>query len=216
MQPIKTTILTLALLAACGGTASADIIGFDVSVDTGSLAGTSGGIYLAFSPGFNADPASVSITGFTPLAGLPGGPAFTDGGVSGTLDTGDLVFTNYLYALNDYGEAVTFGATLSFRASFDLPGTLTGQSGSELDVQLTESNLLTPLLTSDPSGNIAEISYDYTGAFTETSTSQYATITPVNGVPEPAMASILAVLAVVFAGIRLVRMRRCEAAQAQA
>jgi hypothetical protein len=80
--------------------------------------------------------------------------------VSGTLDTGDLVFTNYLYALNDYGEAVTFGATLSFRASFDLPGTLTGQSGSELDVQLTESNLLTPLLTSDPSGNIAEISYD--------------------------------------------------------
>jgi hypothetical protein len=187
-----------------------------VSVDTSSLAGTSGGIYLAFSPGLNADPASVSITGFTPLAGLPGGPAFTDGGVTGSLDTGDLVFTNYLYALNDYGEAVTFGATLSFLASFNLPGTLTGQSGSELDVQVTEPDLLTPLLTSDPSGNIVEISYDYTGAFAETSTSQYATITPIDGVPEPAMASILAVLAVVFAGIRLVRIWRCESAQARA
>ena len=213
MQPTKTTILTLALLAACGGTASADIIGFDVSVDTGSLAGTSGGIYLAFSPGFNADPASVSITGFTPLAGLPGGPAFTDGGVTGSLDSGDLVFTNYLYALNDYGEALSFGLTLSFRASFDLPHTLTGNSGSVLDVQISESDLLTPLLTSDPSGNIVEISYDYTGAFTATATSQYATVTQADAVPEPAMASILAVLAVVFAGIRLVRIRRCEAAQ---
>lgn len=205
MQRTKMTILTLLLLAGAWRTATASVIGFDVSIDTSTLAGNTGGIYLAFAPGFNSDPASVAIFGFSPGAGLPGAPAFTDGGVTGSLDTGDLLFTNYLYFVNDYGETVIFGSRLSFEVSFNLPDTLTGSSGSELDVQLTQSDLATPVLTGDSSGNIVEISYDRNGVFTATATSAAATITAGGSVPEPATGKCVALLACLLIGLRFVR-----------
>ena len=137
------------------------------------------------------------------VGGLPGAPAFTDGGVTGTLDANNLAMTNYTSSLNDYGENVVFGGTLSFEVTFNLPAILTGNSGSELEVQLTQSDLLTPILTSDPSGNIVEISYDQTGAFTPNPTSALATITPLNSVPEPGESLVL--LAALLAGWRFVR-----------
>jgi len=184
--------------------ASADTVSFDVSIDTSSVAGDAGGIYLSFSPGYDSDPASVAISGFSPAAGLAGascftsGPCFTDGGVTGSLDTNDLVFTNYVSALNDYGETLTFGSELSFVATFDLPNTLTGESGSELDIGLTEPDLVTPVLTSDPSGYIASISYDQNGVFSTSTTSDAATVTElVASTPEPRMLGIL----LLFAGV---------------
>jgi hypothetical protein len=187
MQRTRILVSVAALLVLFGSTAAADVItSYNIFIDTSSLAGNPGGIYLSFSPGFDSDPASVAISAFEPLAGLPGGPAFTDGGVTGTLDTGNLTFTNYLYALNDYGEYVTFGASLSFTATFDLPDALVGSSGSELDIELTGPDLATPVLTSDQSGNIVEIPYDQTGLFTPTSTSPSATVTPASSAtPEP-------------------------------
>jgi len=195
MQRTRILIVVAALLVLFGSTASADVItSYNIFIDTSSLAATTGGIYLSFSPGFDSDPASVSISAFNPMAGLPGGPAFTDGGVTGTLDNGNLTFTNYLYQLNDYGELVTFGTSLSFTATFDLPDTLVGSSGSEFDVGLTLSDLATPVLTSDPSGNIVEIPYDQTGLFTPISTSPFATVTPaVVATPEPGTPFLLLV-----------------------
>jgi hypothetical protein len=184
MQRNALVLITLGI--AFSATAMAGSVTFDVSIDTSSVSGTGGGIYLSFFPGLNSDPASVSISGFSPADGLAGGPAFTDGGVTGTLDTNDLSFTNYLFSLNDYGENVTFGSTLDLEATFQLPDTLTGDAGSELDIQLTEFDLATPILTSDPSGNIAEISYDQNGNFTANPTSGDVTITQVGAAPEPA------------------------------
>jgi hypothetical protein len=177
--------LSIAFMTGLSGLASADTVSFATTIDTSSVTGTDGGIYLSFAPGLNADPASVSVSGFAPLAGLPGAPAFTDGGVTGSLDTNDLSFTNYLFQLNDYGENVTFGSTLSFEVTFQLPDMLTGNSGSEFDIQLTESDLATPILTSDPSGNIVEILYDQNGNFTENATSSYASVTAAGAAPEP-------------------------------
>jgi hypothetical protein len=202
-------LVLTALMIALAGSASAGSVSFEVTIDTSSVAGA-GGIYLSFAPGLNADPASVSITDFSPSAGLAGSPAFTDGGVSGSLDTNELSFTNYLFQLNDYGENVTFGSALSFEVTFQLPDILTGDSGSELDIQLTQSDLETPLLTEDPSGNIAEISYDQNGNFTENATSDFASITPVSGsaTPEPATGGSAAMAALLVLGWLYRRPRR--------
>ena len=186
MQTTSRSILVVAMLAAFGSTAAADVVtSFNISIDTSSLNGTIGGIYMSFTPGFDSDPASVAISGFDPAAGLPGGPALTHGGVTGTLDTADLVFTNYLYQLNDYGELVTFTNTLTLQVTFDLPDTLNGGSGSEFDLGLTLGDLSTPVLTTDPSGNIIAIPYDLNGAFSPASTSPSATVTPAGAAPTP-------------------------------
>ena len=50
---------------------------------------------------------------------------------------------------------------------------------------MTASDLLTPLLTADPNGNIATISYDQTGALNVLSTSPDATLQQVVATPEP-------------------------------
>lgn len=188
-QFVKARFLAAPLLVAASFAASAET--FDINIDTGSLSGQAGGIYFQFSPGLNADPASVAITDFalTPPGALnPASPLnFSDGGASGTLDANDLVINNN-FALNDYGEALTFGSDISFAVTLNLPPVLTGQSGSELGIQVTGPDLLTPLLTSDPSGNVLDLSYDQTGSLNVLSTTSAAGLTEA---PEPATAYVI-------------------------
>lgn len=161
---------------------------FDVTINTTSLDGTNGGIYFQFSPGLNADPASVSITDF--LLTSPGALSptsalnFFDGGASGSLDSGNLAIANS-FALNDYGEALKFGSLISFVVTLNTPAALHGNSGSALSVQVTGPDLLTPLLTSDPAGNIVDIAYDQTGSLNVLSTSGNAGVTQASATPEP-------------------------------
>ena len=175
------------LVAAVSTQAQADTL-VSVSIDTSSLVGQNGGIYFQFDPGLNADPASVSISDFS--MGAPGAldPAsllnFSDGGVSGSLDSNDLTIAN-TFALNDYGEALTFGSGITFLVDLSIPATLTGDSGSELVIQVTGSDLLTPLLTADPSGNLVTMSYDTTGALSVLSTNPDTAQVSVATTPEP-------------------------------
>jgi hypothetical protein len=177
-----------ALLAAVSTPARADVM-FTVDINTSSHLGQAGGIYLQFDPGLNADLASVSIANFSvaaPGALDPASPLnFSDGGVSGSLDTNNLTISN-AFALNDYGEALTFGSHISFLVDLNIPAALTGDSGSEFLVQVTGPDLLTPLLTADPSGNLVTMSYDTTGAVTVLSTNpDAAKVSAVSAVPEP-------------------------------
>ncbi len=110
---------------------------------------------------------------------------FSDGGASGSLDSNNLTIWN-TFALNDYGEALTFGSQIAFLVDLNIPATLTGDSGSEFLVQVTGPDLLTPLLTADPSGNLVTMSYDTTGALSVLSTNpDAAKVSAVSAVPEP-------------------------------
>ena len=167
-------VAAVALLAvAASPRAQADTVSVSVSINTSSLSGQAGGIYFQFNPGLNADLASVSILDFslTPPGALDPSSAlnFSDGGASGSLDSNDLTIAN-TFALNDYGEALTFGSEITFLINLNLPAQLTGHSGSELLVQVTGPDLLTPLLTADPQGNLITMSYDTTGAVNVLST----------------------------------------------
>jgi hypothetical protein len=110
---------------------------------------------------------------------------FSDGGAAGSLDSNNLTISN-TFALNDYGEALTFGSEITFLVDLKIPAILTGDSGSEFLVQVTGPDLLTPLLTADPSGNLVTMSYDTTGALSVLSTNpNAATVSAVSAVPEP-------------------------------
>lgn len=200
--------IAAALLATAASTqAQADVV--SVKIDTSSLSGQDGGIYFQFNPGLNADLASVNIANFSvapPGALDPASPLnFSDGGASGSLDSNDLTISN-TFALNDYGEALTFGSDITFLVDLNIPSTLTGNSGSELSVQVTGPDLLTPLLTADPSGNLVTMSYDTTGALTVLSTNpNTAAVSAVSAVPEPGG---WALLGTVLVPLFLVRRKR--------
>jgi hypothetical protein len=84
------------------------------------------------------------------------------------------------------GEALTFGSDITFLVDLKIPATLTGDSGSELSIEVTGPDLLTPLLTADSSGNLVTMSYDTTGALTVLSTNpNTAGVPAVSAVPEP-------------------------------
>jgi hypothetical protein len=163
---------TAALLIVASTRAQADTL-ISVYVNTSSLSGEKGGIYFQFDPGLNADPASVSIADFgvaAPGALAPASPLnFSDGGASGSLDSNNLIILNK-FALNDYGEALTFGADITFVVDLKIPAKLIGDSGSEFAMQITGPDLLTPLLTADPSGTLVTMSYNTTGALSVLST----------------------------------------------
>ncbi len=189
LRNIFSVAAAAALLAAAASTrAQANEI-FSVDINTSSLLGRGGGIYFQFDPGLNADLASVSIAGFSVAAPGTLNPAsalnFSDGGTSGSLDSNNLTIWN-TFALNDYGEALTFGSDITFLVNLNIPAALTGDSGSELLIQVTGPDLLTPLLTADPSGNLVTMSYDTTGALSVLSTNpDAAQVSAVSAVPEP-------------------------------
>jgi hypothetical protein len=198
---LQRSILVIVMLAiALAATASATTISYEISIDTSSVSGTQGGIYLDFSPG--SDVTEVDISAFSPVNGLAGGPLLTDGGANGTLDGNDLVFVNDVSAAtNDYGELLTFGPTLSFIATFDSP--FKGSSGSEFDVALTGGDLFSelPTLTYDSNGNNASITTDGSGNFTTMPTD--STIAQVSSTPEASTGTTFIVLGLLTLCFRL-------------
>jgi len=186
------------LAASCFGD-----ITYTVNIDTSTQAGNPGSIYFQFAPGNNADPASVRISDF--LIGAPGslsGIPLTDGGVTGALDSPPLTIDNSS-GLNDYLQGLTYGPHISFKVEFQLPPTLSGDSGSELDWALLASDG-SPLLTVDASGNIGRIFYDEKGAFTSDTLGNDAIESIVTAVPEPASLLLLTTAL----GACLIRRRR--------
>ncbi len=154
----------LLLMAAASGLAGPI---YQVTLDTTGVTGTTGAIYLQFNGGLNPDPASLSITDFV-IAGAgtlldPPPPVFTTG-VTGRLDAPPLVIPNS-EANNDYLHYLTFGDSIAFLMTFNLPPVFLGDSGSTFGVGLTGADGYSPILTPDESGFMGQIAYDYQGVF---------------------------------------------------
>ena len=104
-----------------GPAARAGSITYDVTVDTSSLASTTGGIQFTLTAGNSPAPLdTATITAFTPQAGLVPPPT-TAGGLSGDL-TGTMIMDNQNPSL--FFETLTYASALSFQVTLSsTPGT---------------------------------------------------------------------------------------------
>jgi hypothetical protein len=201
-------ILILATLCSCFvGIASADSVTYVISVNTSSIAGTSGSLDFQFNPGAMSQTADAQVLGFTSNGSL--GAATTTGDVGGTLP-GTVSFDNGT-AFNDYFTGFTYGSTLTFDVSLFGPALTspngTSASGSSFAFSMFSDSAGTiPTLTSDTTDGFAEtIDVNLNGTTTlknfsnETSAGLLMTTTP-----EPAT---LLLTAVGLAGIVTLRCR---------
>jgi hypothetical protein len=189
----KTTILLLALLFGAVGSAMADGITYDVTVDTSGIAGTSGSLDFQFNPGpLVTQTANLQIQNFTSdgtLVSSPPSPTLT-GDVAGALP-GIVTFDNG-GAFNDYFTGFTYGSSLSFLLNLYGPAVTSpdgiSTSGSAFSFSMySDPGGTTPVLTSDSVNGYAlagAINLDGTATITNNS-SQLTITTPVTATPEP-------------------------------
>lgn|ERR1700722_19568606 len=191
------------LFVLCAATAMANVITYDVTVNTSSISGTTGSFDFNFNPGtLVTQAASLQILDFSSNGTLAGGPELT-GDVSGALP-GTLTFDNGS-GFNDYFEGFTFGSTLSFEVSLYGPALSspngTATSGSTFAFSMfSDAAGTTPTLTSDTADGFAyTVNVNLNGTTTVTDysseTGVVAATGPVGVVPEPS--NIVLILAAI-------------------
>jgi len=191
----KTTFLLLVLLFGAVGSAMADGLTYDVTVDTSSIAGTSGSLDFQFNPGaLVTQTANLQIEDFT-SDGTLGGSILTGdavGGLPGTVSLDNLTGFNDYFAGFTYGSAISFLLNLSGPAVTSPDGIST--SGSEFAFSMfSDAGGTLPVLTSDSVNGYAltaGINLDGTATITNNST-QLAVTTPITAAPEPSMLLLL-------------------------
>jgi hypothetical protein len=191
----KTTFLLIALLFGAVGSAMADGLTYDVTVDTSSIAGTSGSLDFQFNPGaLVTQTANLQIQNFS-----------TDGTLGGSILTGDaagalpgtVTFDN-LTGYNDYFTGFTYGSALSFLLNLSGPAVTSpdgvSTSGSEFAFSMySDAGGTIPVLSTDSVNGYAltaGINLDGTATITNSSP-QLTVTTPVTAAPEPSTLLLL-------------------------
>lgn len=175
-----------------------------VSVDTTSLAGTTGAIEYSFIPGdLTASPATATITAFT-TDGTLGGTPMVSGDVTGTLPAPVIAMNDQTF--NDYFETFTYGSQLSFFV------TLAASAPSSIPIDTTFSFFLydqngNPISnSSSPSGEALDLNIDgLTGVATLVGYFPPPPIVVLAGVPEPSGVLLLGLGGAVLAGLGWLR-----------
>lgn len=198
MNFVKIKLLVFAVIMFAASSAFASF-SYDVTVDTTSLNGTAGYLYLAYMTGTNNIPSTVSVQNFatdgTLGATAQGWDANSGNHVSGTLPA-TVSFTNGTNLVNDLNQAITFGNTFSF--SLALPDSTSSTTGSTFALQLFSDALgMTPLKTADGTLFTANLNGDGTVAFTVADAGTQASPTPI-----PAAAWLLGSGLMGLAGLR--------------
>lgn len=190
------------------GQAAADV-SYSVSVNTGSLSGTSGSLDFNFNPGpLISQLASADIQNFSDDGSLSGSPILT-GDVSGTLPS-TVAFDN-AGAFNDYFEGFTFGNTLMFDVHLYGPAVNSpdgvSTSGSSFGFSMFSDSAGTiPALTIDADGFAFTVAVNLNGTTTVTDFSSQTSVEPaISPVPEK---SSLAPVGTAIALLAVFRLRR--------
>ena len=152
----KTGMLIIALLLGAVGSAFADGVTYDVTVDTSSISGTSGSLDFQFDSGpFTSQAASLQILGFTTDGTL--GASVLTGDVTGNLP-GTVLFDNGT-SYNDYFTGFTYGTTLSFSVN------LFGPAVDAPDGVSTSGSVFAFSMFSDAAGSVPVLTSDQVNGF---------------------------------------------------
>ncbi|HZW34638.1 MAG TPA: NF038129 family PEP-CTERM protein [Isosphaeraceae bacterium] len=194
---VMTALLVIAA-AAWGPAALAGSIAYDVTVDTSSLAGTTGGIEFTLIAGNTPAPLdTATITAFTPQAGLVPPPT-TSGDVSGDL-SGRMSMDNQAPSL--YFETLTYGSTLSFQVTLSSTAGSPSSADTLFAFYLFDSAGNPVSGPNSPSGEILDINIQGpSGTFDTPVTYPPPAITLIS-VPEPSSVVLLGLGAGVVAGL---------------
>lgn len=183
--------------------AHAGLVNYGVTVDTHTLAGTTGSVDFNFNPGLSTSQAA-SVEVFNLVGSSASGPSFTVGEVVGEIPM-TLTFDNAA-ALNDYFQGLTFGQSLSFGLRFFGPALENpdGQSssGSTFAFSLFSDAAGTlPVLTSNGLEGFAltvDVNTDGTTSVHNFS-AQLSVLPTVTSVPEPGTLPLLTLAGVAVA-----------------
>ena len=127
MRFMKLQLFVIVFVLMITGSAFASF-SYDVTVDTSSLNGQGGYLYMQYDP-LNGVASTATVSNFA-TDGTLGAQDTVDvvngSAVKGTLLSGSVVFAN-TNGVNDYNHAITFGNSLSFLLSFSsTPGAPAG------------------------------------------------------------------------------------------
>ena len=182
---LKKIFLFTALLLVAVGSARANEVTYDVTVNTSSISGTAGSLDFQFNPGPSVtQAANLQIQNFASDGAL--GTSVLTGDVSGTLP-GTVSFDNG-GSFNDYFTGFSYGNTLSFQINLFGPAVTspdgTSTSGSAFAFSMFSDSLGTvPVLTNDlVDGYALTANINLDGTTTLSNSSSQLTLGPT---PEP-------------------------------
>lgn len=193
MQPAIATMARALLLAlSCLSSSVTLAQTFEVTVDTSSLAGTSGFVDFQFNPADTSAPAATAgILDWLGDLSLLGAPSI-EGSVIGNLP-GALQLVNDT-PFNDYFQSVQFGQSFSFTLDFtgafaSTPSLL----GTSFALSLYAVDAITPLLSIDDTGSLVRFDLASNGITFQTFPPDLSTapVTQVSPVPLPAAVWLL-------------------------
>jgi len=203
MNFLKIKLLIIAVIMFATSSAFASL-SYDVTVNTSTLVGQSGYLYLQYATIDNAvaSTATVSLLGTDAVFGAQDTVDVVNGSaVHGTLPS-NVTFTN-TNPVNDYNQAITFGNSLSFLVSFASTPAVNTPAVSTLSFGLFADNGgSTPLLNTNGgsyAGTVAMINLNNDGSTSATTLDATTTATPT---PIPAAAWLLGSGLLGLAGIR--------------
>ena len=213
MRKLSSLFIASLLCVGFVPAASAGEITYQVTVNTSSVAGTTGSFDFQFNPGpLITQAASLDILAFGGNGSLVGAPMLT-GSVVGALP-GTLTFQNST-AFNDYFQGFTYGSSLIFDVHLYGPALTspngTATSGSTFAFSMFGDPAGTmPVLTTDTTDGFAFlINVNLDGTTTVINYSLETTVVPAP-VPEPnALGVMLAGMAIAVVTLRIGR-RACS------
>ena len=179
MSFLKIKLLVIAAIMLASSSAFASL-SYDINIDTSSLAGTDGYLYLQYVTLNNPVSSSATVYNFVTdgVMGAQSSLVANGSAVAGTLpSTVTLANTN---GINDYNQAIHFGNSIDFQLGLS-PSTLGALSSdsSSFTISISQDEAgLTPLITG---GYLAQVTLnnDGTGFATSYDVSTQATPTPI-------------------------------------
>src|SRR5271165_284141 len=195
MRKLSSLFIASLLCLCFASVASAGDITYQVTVNTASIAGTTGSFDFQFNPGpLITQAASLDILAFGGNGSLVGAPMLT-GSVVGALP-GPLTFQNST-AFNDYFQGFTYGSSLTFDVHLYGPALTspngTATSGSTFAFSMFGDPAGTmPVLTTDTTDGFAFlVNINLDGTTTVIDYSLQTTVVPAPAVPEPNAISVM-------------------------
>jgi hypothetical protein len=187
------------------GAAWAESVEYTFTLNTSSIAGTTGSLDFALDPGAGSDQSLTAlVSGFLSDGSYGGSQSATGDVTGGPVITGNPLTLNSTFADNDDLETFTYGNTLSFKVdlsgpALSAPDGLATSPYEFIFSTYSDAAGTVPVLTSDPNGISGGITISPEAVIDAGAISSELSVV---ATPEPSMLCLLGGALALFAGVR--------------